>query len=195
MFSGIIEAVGEVIAIHDEGASKIFEISSPFNHELKIDQSVAHNGVCLTVTRVDQKSYDVVAIHETLKRTNLGEWMPGSKVNLERSLRLGDRIDGHLVQGHVDGTVTCLRIEEQSGSWKFFFDKEKKYDDQIVTKGSVTLNGVSLTVVDDLPDMFSVCIIPYTYENTLFKYIRNNDRVNIEYDILGKYVQKILRKN
>jgi len=195
MFSGIIEALGEVIAISDDGDNRTFQISAPFTNELKVDQSVAHNGVCLTVTRADHNSYDVVAIRETLQRTNLGEWKKGHIVNLERSLRLGDRIDGHMVQGHVDGVVKCLNINEQSGSWKFSFTKEPDRENQIVAKGSVTLNGVSLTVVDDVSEMFSVCIIPYTYEHTVFQYIKPNDHVNIEYDILGKYIQKMLNKN
>jgi riboflavin synthase len=195
MFSGIVEAIGEVVSIRDEGANRTFCMTAPFAHELKVDQSVAHNGVCLTVTRAEKNIYDVVAIQETLQRTNLGAWKCGDKVNLERSLRLGDRIDGHMVQGHVDGMVQCIRIEEQSGSWKLYFDKKKEHNNQIVAKGSVTLNGVSLTVVDDLPQMFSVCIIPYTYYHTVFQFIEINDRVNIEYDILGKYIQKFLNKN
>lgn len=195
MFSGIVETLGEVLSTRDEGANRTFSIAAAFANELKVDQSVAHNGVCLTVTRADAMSYDVVAIQETLQRTNLGEWKTGDKINLERSLRLGDRIDGHIVQGHVDGMVRCLHIEEQSGSWKFHFDKNNESDSPIVTKGSVTLNGVSLTVVDDLTEKFSVCIIPYTYHHTLFQFIKTNDLVNIEYDILGKYIKKMLNKN
>ena len=195
MFTGIIEGLGKIIAIRDEGKNRIFQLSSSFNDELKIDQSVAHNGVCLTVVRADQNSYDVVAIQETLQRTNLGEWQKGTQVNLERCLRYGDRMDGHMVQGHVDGLVRCIRIEEQSGSWKYFFEKAREQENYIVTKGSVALNGVSLTVVDDMPEYFSVCIIPYTYENTVFQYIQLHDRVNVEYDILGKYIQKMLNKN
>lgn len=195
MFSGIIEALGEVKGFRDQGTNRVFQITAPFVNELKVDQSVAHNGVCLTVTRVDETCYDVVAIQETMQRTHIGEWRQGQLINLERSLKLGDRIDGHMVQGHVDSVVKCLSIEEQNGSWKFFFHKEPEHNNEIVAKGSVTLNGVSLTVVDDLPGKFSVCIIPFTYEHTIFQFMAVNDLVNVEYDILGKYIRKMLNKN
>jgi len=195
MFSGIIETIGEIVSVHHHGNNRVFQIAAPFAHELKVDQSVAHNGVCLTVTRVDAVSYDVVAIDETLRRTHIGGWTQGQKINLERSLKLGDRIDGHMVQGHVDCTVKCLRVEEQLGSWKFYFEKKQEHENEIVAKGSVTLNGVSLTVVDDLPNSFSVCIIPYTYEHTIFQYTIVDDLINVEYDIIGKYIRKMLNKN
>jgi riboflavin synthase len=195
MFSGIVEAMGEVMAVREEGQNRVFSISAPFLAELKVDQSVAHDGVCLTVTHIDSKLYEVVAIQETLQRTNLGTWKKGQKINLERSLRLGDRIDGHMVQGHVDAAIKCVRIESQQGSWKYFFEKPTQNDDIIVPKGSVALNGVSLTVVDESPETFSVCIIPYTYDHTIFQFIRINDNVNVEFDIMGKYIRKMLNKN
>lgn len=190
MFTGIIEAVGVVSGIRKDQNNIHFSIVSPFKDELKIDQSVAHNGCCLTVVALDENSYTVTAIQETLAKTNLGDWQIGSKVNLERCMVMNGRLDGHIVQGHVDTTGTCVAIEDQQGSWKFTF----AYDSHDVTveKGSVTVNGTSLTVVDSKPGSFSVAVIPYTFEHTNFHTIKPGDKVNLEFDIIGKYVARIL---
>ena len=192
MFTGIIEALGTVEAIRKEGKNVHFTLSSSFTDELKIDQSVAHNGCCLTVVEVAGNQYTVTAIQETLKKTNLGDWKIGSKVNLERCMQMNGRLDGHIVQGHVDTTATCMNIEDQDGSWKYTFQYNS--DDPTVEKGSVTVNGTSLTVVDSKDGEFSVCIIPFTFEHTNFHTLKIGDRVNIEFDIIGKYVAKILRR-
>ncbi|MGV3632100.1 MAG: riboflavin synthase [Bacteroidota bacterium] len=189
MFTGIIETLGTVTAIEHEQGNIHFRIRSGFTQELKIDQSVAHNGVCLTVVNIEQDEYVVTAIRETLDKTNLGKWQTGSKVNLERCMLMNGRLDGHIVQGHVDTTAECTDIEDQNGSWKYTF----AYDSDFVTveKGSVTVNGVSLTVVDSGEKNFAVCIIPYTYEHTNFHTLRAGDTVNLEFDIVGKYVAKL----
>lgn len=190
MFTGIIEQLGTVKNIVQEKTNVHFSIQSAITQELKIDQSVAHNGVCLTVVSIHDDVYTVTAIEETLDRTNLGKLAIGDSVNLERCTRIGDRLDGHIVQGHVDTTGVCTKIEDLNGSWKFSF----RYDssDLTVEKGSVTVNGVSLTVVDSLNKEFSVCIIPYTYEHTNFKNLSVGSQVNLEFDIIGKYVSKLL---
>ncbi|MES2588468.1 MAG: riboflavin synthase [Bacteroidota bacterium] len=190
MFTGIIEVLGEVIRIEKEQENVHFTIKSPFTNELKIDQSIAHNGVCLTVVKIDGEKYVVTAILETLLKTNLGSWEVGTKVNLERCMVLNGRLDGHIVQGHVDSTAICKNIENQQGSWKYTF----KYDSSFATveKGSITVNGVSLTVVDSKAKEFSVCIIPYTYEHTNFHQLKINDTINLEFDIIGKYVAKLM---
>lgn len=190
MFTGIIEQLGTVKNIVQEKTNVHFSIQSAITQELKIDQSVAHNGVCLTVVSIHDDVYTVTAIDETLDRTNLGKLAIGDSVNLERCTRIGDRLDGHIVQGHVDTTGVCTKIEDLNGSWKFSF----RYDssDLTVEKGSVTVNGVSLTVVDSLNKEFSVCIIPYTYEHTNFKNLSVGSQVNLEFDIIGKYVSKLL---
>ncbi len=192
MFTGIIEALGTVKAIRKEDENIHFTLSSPFTSELKIDQSVAHNGCCLTVVELNGDEYVVTAIRETLQKTNLGDWKEGTKVNLERCMVMNGRLDGHIVQGHVDTTATCVAVEDQDGSWKYTFRYDS--DDVTVEKGSVTVNGTSLTVVDSKEGEFSVCIIPYTYEHTNFHTLEPGDRVNIEFDIIGKYVAKLLRK-
>jgi riboflavin synthase len=192
MFTGIIEQLGVVSAIQHEGTNVHFTIDATFTHELKIDQSVAHNGCCLTVVDIHGSTYTVTAIHETLQKTNLGSWNVGTKVNLERCMLMNGRLDGHIVQGHVDITGVCMRIEDQDGSWKFTF----QYSTEQVTveKGSITVNGTSLTVVDSKPNEFSVCIIPYTYDHTNFHAITLGEIVNLEFDIIGKYVAKLLGK-
>lgn len=192
MFTGIIEALGTVEDIRKDGENVHFTLSGPFTHELKIDQSVAHNGCCLTVVNIEGERYVVTAILETLKKTNLGDWQKGTKVNLERCMQMNGRLDGHIVQGHVDTTAVCKEIEDQDGSWKYTF----RYDteDPTVEKGSVTINGTSLTVVDSKDQEFSVCIIPFTYTHTNFHTLKPGDRVNLEFDIIGKYVAKILRR-
>jgi riboflavin synthase len=188
MFTGIIEQIGEVIKIDQENQNIHFTISADFVHELKIDQSVAHNGCCLTVVSITEESYVVTAIQETLLRTNLADWQVGAKVNLERCLQYNGRLDGHIVQGHVDTVGICTSIEDQGGSWKFYFSYETS--DLTVEKGSIAVNGTSLTVVDSHLGDFSVCIIPFTYEFTNFNSLKIGDKVNLEFDILGKYVAK-----
>jgi riboflavin synthase len=192
MFTGIIEALGTVEAIRKEGENIHFTLSGPFTRELKIDQSVAHNGCCLTVVEMDGDRYVVTAILETLNKTNLGQWTVGTKVNLERCMQMNGRLDGHIVQGHVDTTALCTAIENQDGSWKYTFRYES--DHPTVEKGSVTVNGTSLTVVDSKTFEFSVCIIPFTWEHTNFHTLQVGDRVNLEFDIIGKYVAKILAR-
>lgn len=192
MFTGIIEGLGVIKSIKHEGENIHFELSSPFTQELKIDQSVAHNGTCLTVVRIENGTYTVTAIKETLDKTNLGSWEVGTKVNLERCMVMNGRLDGHIVQGHVDTTAKCIGIEDQDGSYKYTFRYETK--DATVEKGSVTVNGTSLTVVDSNDQEFSVCIIPYTFEHTNFHTLKVGDEVNLEFDIIGKYVAKLMQK-
>jgi len=191
MFTGIIETMGTIEAIVHEQDNIHFTVQSPITHELKIDQSVAHNGCCLTVVSLDADRYVVTAIQETLDKTNLGEWKVGTKVNLERCMVMNGRLDGHIVQGHVDTTATCVNVEDQNGSWKYTF----RYDGSspTVEKGSITVNGTSLTVVDSKENEFSVCIIPYTYEHTSFHQLKIGDKINLEFDIIGKYVAKLMR--
>jgi riboflavin synthase len=193
MFTGIIEQIGVVMAIKKEGENVHFTVKSPFTSELKIDQSVAHNGCCLTVFAIDSSDYQVTAIHETLEKTNLGSWKVGTKINLERCMQMNGRLDGHIVQGHVDTTAECVLIEDQNGSWKYTF--RYKSPNVTVEKGSITVNGTSLTVVDSKTQEFSVCIIPYTYEFTNFHQLEIGDTVNLEFDIIGKYVAKLLGTN
>ena len=193
MFTGIIEQLGIVKAIRKEGENIHFTISAPFTAELKIDQSVAHNGCCLTVVELSSDEYVVTAIQETLDKTNLKSWKIGTKVNLERCMQMNGRLDGHIVQGHVDTTANCTETEDQNGSWKYTF----QYLNDMVTveKGSVTVNGTSLTVVDSKDKEFSVCIIPYTYEHTNFHALQIGDTVNLEFDIIGKYVAKLFGRS
>ena len=191
MFTGIVEGLGVVKKIEKEGENIHFTIESPFTDELKIDQSVAHNGCCLTVVGIDGSEYVVTAILETLEKTNLGQWTEGTKVNLERCMVMNGRLDGHIVQGHVDTTATCTGIEDQDGSYKFTFHYESS--DVTVEKGSVTVNDTSLTVVDSKDKAFSVCIIPFTYEHTNFHQLSVGDKINLEFDIIGKYVAKLLK--
>lgn len=188
MFTGIIESIGVVRQKIAEGNNIRFEISSDISNQLKIDQSVSHNGVCLTVVKVNQDSHEVVAVDETLKITNLSSIETGNQINLERSMKLGDRLDGHLVQGHIDCTANCVSIENQNGSHliKFYLPPFQK--GLLISKGSVTIDGISLTVVNIIENHFEVAIIPYTYENTNIKNLRLNKLVNIEFDIVGKYI-------
>ena len=192
MFTGIIECVGEIAHLSNEGENLNIEIKSPFTKELKIDQSVSHNGVCLTVVDIQQNCYIVTAIKETLDKTNLKSLTKGSMVNLERAMKMGDRLDGHIVQGHVDGVAKCISVEEENGSWVFTF-KYHNQDFSTVEKGSITVNGVSLTVVNSKEEQFSVAIIPYTFENTNFKSIEVGTEVNLEFDIIGKYVKNLMK--
>ena len=194
MFTGIIETLGTVTAIESNGTNKSFQIESSITHELKIDQSVAHNGVCLTVVNINGNIYTVTAIDETLKRTNLGLLTVGNKINLERCLPANGRLDGHFVQGHVDLTAICTEVKDENGSWVFKFEYDKSSDQYPVQKGSVCVNGVSLTVVDSETGMFSVAIIPYTYEHTNFNSFKVGSKVNIEFDILGKYMIAYMKR-
>ncbi|MBW7867194.1 MAG: riboflavin synthase [Brumimicrobium sp.] len=192
MFTGIIETLGTIQDIQKEGSNLHFTLSCAFVDELKIDQSVAHNGVCLTVIAIENNQYRVTAIDETLLKTNLKELKIGDNVNLERCMPANGRFDGHIVQGHVDTTAVCKNIQEKDGSWVFTFQYES--DNITVEKGSITINGASLTVVDSKDKSFSVHIIPYTYEHTSFHQLNIGDSVNIEFDIIGKYVARLLKK-
>ncbi len=191
MFTGIVEEVGRVVEIVQERTNIHFTIQSAMASELQIDQSVAHNGCCLTVVELMEDSFRVTAIQETLDKTNLSEWKAGTQVNLERCLKVDGRLDGHMVQGHVDTVGVCESVEDLDGSWKYTFTYES--DDVTVDKGSIAVNGTSLTVVDSMVGKFSVCIIPYTYEYTNFNQLKKGDKVNLEFDILGKYVRKIMQ--
>ena len=190
MFTGIIEAMGEVVSIEQEGENTHFSLKSNFTQELKVDQSLAHNGVCLTVVAINGDVYTVTAIKETLDKSNIGDLRIGDEVNLERAMLANGRFDGHVVQGHVDQTATCIGLEEQDGSWMYTFEYENR-GNITVEKGSITINGVSLTVVNSKMNKFSVCIIPYTKENTNFKTLELGKKVNLEFDIIGKYVSKL----
>jgi riboflavin synthase len=191
MFTGIIEGLGELQKIERQDDNIHFTFSCPFTKELKIDQSLAHDGVCLTVIDVDGLNYTVTAINETLEKTNLGKRSLGELVNLERCMKLGDRLDGHIVQGHVDQIGFVDQIKEEEGSWKFYIKYDRTLSNITVNKGSITVNGTSLTVVDSGIDFFSVCIIPYTFKNTSFKYLVVDSVVNLEFDIVGKYLTKL----
>jgi riboflavin synthase len=192
MFTGIVEASGEVIKIEVEGTNKTFTLNSPIASEFKIDQSISHNGVCLTVVEVDGDIYKVTAVEETLLKTNLGELSEGSKINLERCMPANGRFDGHIVQGHVDQTAVCTRVEERDGSWLFDFEYDPSLGNITVEKGSICINGVSLTVFNSGASAFRVTIIPYTYSFTNFHQLKVGDTVNLEFDVLGKYIKKIL---
>lgn len=194
MFTGIIEALAKVEAIEKENTNVHFTFSCTFTHELKIDQSVAHNGVCLTVIKINGDHYTVTAIDETLQKTNLGNLKVGDYANLERCMPAHGRFDGHIVQGHVDQTGKVISIIDNKGSWTYTIAYDQTAGNVTVEKGSITINGTSLTVVDSKEDSFSVCIIPYTYEHTVFHYLKVNDIVNLEFDIVGKYVARLLKK-
>ena len=190
MFTGIIESISTVVSLKNDGSNLNISCKSEITNELKIDQSLSHNGVCLTVVKIEDDMYTVTAIKETLEKSNLGELKIGDKVNLERSMKLGDRLDGHIVQGHVDQKAKCTNIVEENGSWLFTFDY-KPSDNITVEKGSVCVNGVSLTVVNSKDYSFSVAIIPYTYNNTNFHTFEVGTNVNVEFDIVGKYIGKM----
>jgi riboflavin synthase len=194
MFTGIIESIGIIKAINYDRSNINFSISSSLSNELKIDQSVSHNGVCLTVVSKEEGAYTVTAIKETLEKTNLGKLKLGDKVNLERCLRVGDRLDGHFVQGHVDQTAICTYVGNENGSWTFTFKYDDKNNNITIEKGSITINGVSLTVVNSKKSEFSVAIIPYTFENTNFNSFSVGTLVNLEFDVFGKYVTKLFKK-
>ena len=191
MFTGIIESLGKIKSLTKEGNNLHIEVASALTPELKIDQSVSHNGVCLTVVCLTETTYTVTAIKETLDKTNIGQLKTGSVVNLERAMKLGDRLDGHIVQGHVDQTAICEEIKVEDGSWVFTFAYDASLNNITIEKGSATVNGVSLTVVNSKPTMFSVAIIPYTYKHTNFNTFTKGTIINLEFDVIGKYVKRI----
>lgn len=191
MFTGIVEELGRITGLQREGDNLNITIKAGMASELKVDQSVAHNGVCLTVVKKKADEYVVTAIKETLEKTTLGELQVGDLVNLERGMKLGARLDGHIVQGHVDQTAICSKIRANEGSWEFSFVYDRELQNITIEKGSITINGVSLTVVDSEKDRFSVAIIPYTFENTNFKLLKERATVNLEFDVIGKYVKRL----
>ena len=192
MFTGIIEATGTVIQANSQGNNKTFWIESPISSKLKVDQSVSHDGVCLTIEEIHDERHRVTAIDETLKKSSLNYWQPGHLINLERSLQLNDRIDGHLVQGHVDATGHCLQVAEKNGSWEYKFRFPEQFQDLIIEKGSISINGISLTVFNLTSNEFQVAIIPFTYEHTNMRQIKEGMVVNLEFDMIGKYVSRIM---
>lgn len=191
MFTGIVESLGKIVAVGPAGANKTFWIQSLISPDLKIDQSISHNGACLTVEEVKADTHRVTAIGETLQKTNLGQWRPGDLVNLERCMPLNGRLDGHIVQGHVDATATCLKRTEKDGSWEFRFEFPKKFSYLVIEKGSICLNGTSLTIFNVKKARFDVAIIPYTFEHTGIHTVTPGTRVNIEFDMIGKYVARL----
>lgn len=192
MFTGIIESMGTVVTVIENGFNKTFEIKSNLSDELKIDQSVSHNGICLTVENVKDSIHKITAIAETIKKTNIGHWQKGTLINLERCLVMNGRLDGHMVQGHIDTTAKCVNIEDVNGSWVYKFQFPSEFSTFLIEKGSISVNGISLTVFDVKKDMFSVAIIPYTYQNTNMTQVRIGDILNLEFDMIGKYINKFL---
>ena len=194
MFTGIIESIGVVKSIHHDKSNINFSIISDLTSELKVDQSISHNGVCLTVVNLEKDSYTVTAIKETLDKTNLGKLKLGDQLNLERCLKVGDRLDGHFVQGHVDQIATCINVDNENGSWVFTFKYSPLNNNITIEKGSITVNGVSLTVVNSKESEFSVAIIPYTFDNTNFNSFKAGTLVNLEFDVFGRYITKLYSK-
>jgi len=192
MFTGIIEAIGLVTEISENGTNKTFWIESPLSKNFTIDQSIAHDGVCLTVEKVHENRHQVTAVLETLEKTALNQWTAGKKVNLEQSLLPSKRLDGHFVQGHVDTTGTCEKIKDKVGSWEFTFSFPKKFASLVIEKGSISLNGISLTIFGVKKDSFNVAIIPYTFEHTNLNSLREEEEVNLEFDMVGKYINRKL---
>jgi len=192
MFTGIIEALGEIKEVSEHQSNRIFYVRSELSSELKIDESLSHNGVCLTVENIENDIYRITAIEETLKKTNAGNWRTNDLINLERAMKINDRLDGHIVQGHIDGTGICIHKENKEGSVEFTFQYNENFAALIIEKGSICVNGVSLTAFNVSKDNFTVAIIPYTFAHTNFHSIKENDLVNLEFDILGKYVQRIM---
>ncbi len=191
MFTGIVEEIGKITQVKKSGDNLDISIKARMVPELKIDQSVSHNGVCLTVVSLTDDEYTVTAVKETLLKSNIGNLKKGDAVNLERGMRLGDRLDGHIVQGHVDQTAICKEIMEVNGSWEFNFEYDESLNNITIEKGSITVNGVSLTVVNSRKNSFSVAIIPYTYQHTTFHKLQTGDKVNLEFDVIGKYVKRL----
>jgi riboflavin synthase len=192
MFTGIIESLGKVRSIESTGTNKTFWIQSPLSPELKIDQSISHNGACLTVEEIREGSHRVTAIEETLQKTNLDSWKPGDLVNLERSMLMNGRLDGHIVQGHVDSTATCLKRHDLEGSWEFRFEFPKKFSHLVIEKGSICLNGTSLTIFNVKKNRFDIAIIPYTFQHTNIQSVTPGSTVNLEFDMIGKYVSRLM---
>ncbi len=195
MFTGIIEAVGTITSIESKGTNKSFWIESAISEELKVDQSLSHEGVCLTVETVENGKHRVTAINETMKKTNLGQWTEGRLVNLERCMQMNGRLDGHIVQGHVDTTAICTQVKELNGSWEYSFEIDSSYAHLIIEKGSISLNGTSLTIFNVSKTGFTVAIIPYTFEHTSIRQLKERDIANIEFDIIGKYISRISELN
>lgn len=191
MFTGIIEELGKVIRLDNDQGNIHLRIASNLTPELKVDQSIAHNGVCLTVVAIDKNEYTVTAIKETIAKTNIGFLKVGERINIERAMKLGDRLDGHIVQGHVDQTAICTGTKDENGSWRFTFEYDATTGNVTIEKGSITIDGTSLTVVDSKNNSFSVAIIPYTYEHTRFKDYEVGTIVNLEFDVIGKYVGRL----
>jgi riboflavin synthase len=191
MFTGIIETLGTIQEIRKDKDNIHITVNSSITNEIKIDQSVAHNGICLTVVAILESNYTVTAIGETIKKTTISHWQTNESINLERAMKLGDRLDGHIVQGHVDQIGTCIVAKETNGSWYYTFEYDESLGNLTIEKGSVTVNGVSLTVVDSSKNKFSVAIIPYTFEHTNFKNIKAETKVNLEFDVIGKYVSRL----
>lgn len=190
MFTGIIESLGKIHSIETHGTNKTFWIGSPISPQLKMDQSICHNGACLTVEEVQNNLHRVTAIKETLKKTNLGAWQPGDLINLERCLVMNGRLDGHIVQGHVDATATCIDRHELDGSWEFGFEFPKKFSHLVIEKGSICLNGISLTIFNVKKSKFNIAVIPYTFEHTNIQSVVPDSIVNLEFDMIGKYVSR-----
>jgi riboflavin synthase len=191
MFTGIIETTGRIIRITQQGTNRTFVIASPLSQELKVDQSVSHNGVCLTVEQVENNTHTVTAIAETLDKTNLGTWKADDIVNIERCLQMNGRLDGHIVQGHVDATAVCARKADKQGSWEYTFTFDQRFRHLVIEKGSVAVNGISLTVFNITDTSFTVAIIPYTYEHTNIGQVTEGSLVNIEFDVVGKYIARM----
>jgi riboflavin synthase len=194
MFTGIIESLGKVEKVEVHGTNKTFYIASPLSASFKIDQSVSHNGVCLTVEAVENGVHRVTAIEETLVKSNLGDWQSGDVVNIEQCMQMNGRLDGHIVQGHVDAIALCIERKDLNGSWEFSFRIPEEFTTLIIEKGSIAVNGISLTVFNVGSDTFSVAIIPYTFEHTNMQYVYEETTVNIEFDIIGKYIQRMLTR-
>lgn len=193
MFTGIIESLGIIDSIDTHGTNKTFWVSSTVSNELKVDQSISHNGVCLTVEELKDGLHRVTAIRETLEKTNLDTWKPRDLVNLERCLQMNGRLDGHIVQGHVDATATCTHRKVLDGSWEFRFEFPKKFSHLVIEKGSISLNGISLTIFNVKKSRFDIAVIPYTYEHTNIQSIKPGDKVNLEFDMIGKYVSRMVK--
>ncbi len=192
MFTGIIEGLATILTVRVSGSNKSFILSAPFTHELRVDQSLSHSGICLTVEAINGDQYQVTAVEETLSKTNAGLWRPGDIINLERAMVMNGRLDGHLVQGHVDATAVITKITDMGGSWEYDFRFPPEHAALMIEKGSVCVNGVSLTAFDVTSDSFRVAIIPYTYEHTSFPHLKQGDSVNIEFDMVGKYVNRFI---
>lgn len=191
MFTGIIESLGTLQKIAEKGSNKTFFIKSDIASQMKIDESICHNGVCLTVEDINNDIYTVTAIKETLDKTNIGSWKPGESINIERSMKMNGRLDGHIVQGHVDCTATCVSKKDVEGSYEFTFEFDKKFAALVIEKGSISLNGISLTIFNVGLNTFTVAIIPYTFEHTNMQYLQEDMQVNVEFDVIGKYVSRI----